>query len=459
MRWRTILFISLGVNVALAAAWIFSVRHYGLGRSAALGSGQTPTVLVKTNVMLRRRFFSWAELESTDYPTYIANLRDIGCPEQTVRDIIIADVNALYAKKRATLIMTSEQQWWRSEPDTNVVRIAAEKLRALDEERRVLLTRLLGPNWESGDLANLPRPTRPGIVLDGPVLGTLSDDAKQAVQQITANAQDRIQAYIDAQRAQGKEPDPVELAKLRQQTRTELAGVLSPEQLEEYLLRYSQEATDLRQQLGQLHYFNATSNEFRAIFRATDAINQQLELIAGNDPNSAAQRGSLEQERENAILVALGPARYEQYLMLHDPIYQQATAEAQAAGTPDAAPALYEIKLAIAQEQAQIDANTNLTAEQKAVQQKQLELEQLRANVLALGQNLPPMPPGLQPPTPAPPPTFSHSVTFGETLTTISQLYGVPVAAIRLANPGFDFSRMKVGDWILIPAASSAPPQ
>ena len=49
--------------------------------------------------MLRRQLFSWREVESADYATYIANLRDIGCPEQTIRDIIIADVNQLYSRQ------------------------------------------------------------------------------------------------------------------------------------------------------------------------------------------------------------------------------------------------------------------------------------------------------------------------------------------------------------------------
>ena len=36
-----------------------------------------------TKVVLRRQFFSWRDVESADYPTYVANLSDIGCPEQT----------------------------------------------------------------------------------------------------------------------------------------------------------------------------------------------------------------------------------------------------------------------------------------------------------------------------------------------------------------------------------------
>jgi len=49
------------------------------------------------------RPFHWSQLESSDYRTYIANLRGIGCPEQTLRDIITADVGSLFALKRGRL--------------------------------------------------------------------------------------------------------------------------------------------------------------------------------------------------------------------------------------------------------------------------------------------------------------------------------------------------------------------
>src|SRR6185436_17622618 len=174
-------------------------------------------------------------------------------------------------------------------------------------ERRELLTSLLGPSWESGDLVSLPRPSRPGILLDGPVLGALPLEAKESVQQIATRSQDRVQAYTEAQAKAGKTLDPAELARLRQQTRLELAKVLSPQQLEEYLLRYSQNATALRNELGKLKHFNTTPDEFRAMFRATDNLDQQLDLLAGaSDANTAQQRAALQTQRENALKLALG---------------------------------------------------------------------------------------------------------------------------------------------------------
>src|SRR5688500_18534358 len=52
---------------------------------------------------LANRALNWAAIESTNYVAYINNLRNIGCPEETIRDIIITDIAKLYAKKRAAL--------------------------------------------------------------------------------------------------------------------------------------------------------------------------------------------------------------------------------------------------------------------------------------------------------------------------------------------------------------------
>ncbi|HKI70057.1 MAG TPA: LysM domain-containing protein, partial [Verrucomicrobiae bacterium] len=397
-------------------------------------------------VVVRREFFSWSQLESKDYPTYIANLRNVGCPEQTIRDIIIADVNALYARKEATDIVTPDQEWWRTEPDTNLLATAREKLRALDEERRALLTRLLGPNWESEDLVGLARPSSTPIPLDGPVLGALPTDVKKAVQIINQKAQEKIQAYLTAQREQGKTPDPAELARLRQETRNELAEVLSPQQLEEFLLRYSATADSLRRELGQLRYFHVTQSEFKNVFDATDPIDQQLAALSGNDPNTAELRASLEQQRDNAIKNVLGDSRYQEFVRLHDPAYQSAMAQAQQAGSPDSTMRLYQIGQAAAQQQQSILANTNLNAGERDVELKQLQLQQAQAAATALGQ-LPPEPP----PTPPPMPFTVHTVKAGESIGNICQIYEVTINALRAVNPGVNLNNLSPGDSIKIP--------
>jgi hypothetical protein len=40
--------------------------------------------------------FRWSELYSSDYHVYVKNLRAIGCPDQTLRAIVTADVDSVY---------------------------------------------------------------------------------------------------------------------------------------------------------------------------------------------------------------------------------------------------------------------------------------------------------------------------------------------------------------------------
>jgi hypothetical protein len=455
MRWRFLALVSVGVNVLLAALWLFT-PHRTHREPAAPGISTSQSAgLVQTNYVVRRQLFSWQEIESSDYATYIANLRDIGCPAQTIRDIIIADVNALYARRRATDpdLITPEQQWWLSEPDTNALQIAVRKIRGLDEDRRALLARLLGPNWETGDMISLPRPSRRGIALNGPILGNLPADTKQAVQEINARSQERLQALLDKLQEDGKPADPLELAKLRQQTRNELAAVLAPQQLEEFLLRFSQGANSLRTELGQLRYFKATPDEFRAIFRATDSLDQRIELIEGNDSNAQLARKSLEDQRQNAIRIALGPKRYEEYRRLHDPLYRQAVATAEDAGTPDAVRTLYQINVAVAAQHQEILTNASLTPEQRNIELTQLDLAQMQANSLAMGKELPP-----EPPIPTEPPAGrTYTMQPGDNIAVVSIIYGVPVSAIRAVNPNVDLRRLRPGDSINIPRNPLSP--
>lgn len=449
MRWSALLWVSLVANVALIGGWYFTSRSHSprATGAAALAETATNSAPVKTAVVVRRQFFSWQEVESDDYPTYIKNLREISCPEQTIRDIIIADVNALYARRRALEVVTTDQQWWRSEPDTNVTLEATAKIRQLDQERRELLATLLGESWESGDLVSLPRPTRAPIPLDGPVLGALPAEAKQAVEQIALQAGDRLEEYLAAQRRAGKNPDPADLARIRQQTRRELSAILTPAQLEEYLLRYSDTARTLRSDLAQLKGFNASPDEFRAMFRAMDSINEQLALVDESSPQGAIQRNTLMAQAEAALKQVLGERRYAQYQLMHDPRYREAYAEAVKAGNPDSAGALFGIKVATQQEQSRINELQGLTDEQRAVELKRAELEQLKAIAQALGQEVP----GEQAKAPRTPPVKVHSVANGEGLNRIAEIYRVQPSDLRAANPNLNFDKLKAGDQVNVP--------
>jgi len=364
MRGRVLLWVSLGLNITLAVVLVrfspeVTVRNAGL---AVTPPPLDPTKIYKTNIVIRRQNFTWNEIESADFPTYIANLRAIGCPESTIRDIIVADVNQLFARRRATEVITAEQKWWLSEPDPEVTQMASEKLQALEGERRTLLSTLLGPEWES---SYYPYPAHPDTPpLDGPLLGALPPQTKQAVRDIESRSTERRQAYLDSLQKEGKQPDPAELARMRQQTRAELAQALNPEQLEEYLLRYSSHGASLR---SELHGLANTPEQFRALFRLTDPIDQQLQVLSNtNDAAITARRQDLEKQRDQAIEQTLGSDDYKQYRLLQDSLYREVQAVAQQAGAPsNQILRLYEISRLTEQERQRIRNDASLSDEQK----------------------------------------------------------------------------------------------
>jgi hypothetical protein len=366
MRGRVLLWVSLGLNIALAVMLVrFSPEV--TNQSAAVAVLPPPIDAprtYKTNVVVRRQNFTWDEIESADFPSYIANLRAIGCPEATIRDIIVADVNQLFTRRRATEVITAEQKWWRSEPDPEVTQMASEKLQALETERRTLLSTLLGPDWESSYYPYPAHPDSPS--LDGPILGALPPQTKQAVHDIESRATERRKTYLDSlqKEGEGKQPDPAELARMRQQTRAELAQALNPEQLEEYLLRYSSHASSLR---SELHGLANTPDQFRALFHLTDPIDQQLQLLSNtNDAAIAARRQELVKERDQGIQQMLGTDDYKEYKLAQDALYREVHAVAQQAGTPaDKILPLYEISRATEQERQRIRNDATLSDEQK----------------------------------------------------------------------------------------------
>ena len=72
-----------------------NVRREVVKQESAAGAGAVPN-------------FHWTEVESADYKEYISRLRAVQCPEETIRDIIVADINKLYAPREAPFKLVVE---------------------------------------------------------------------------------------------------------------------------------------------------------------------------------------------------------------------------------------------------------------------------------------------------------------------------------------------------------------
>ena len=147
---KTPLRLSVSLNCCLAVLLIFSALK-GRAPLAAPEANPGPSPQpAATTAAAEPKPFHWSQLESSDYRAYIANLRGIGCPEPTLRDIITADVGSLFASKRRPLeakLSSLSNDPPAAHSDSRPA-VEAEMLRLRSQET-CLLAALLGP--QAGD--------------------------------------------------------------------------------------------------------------------------------------------------------------------------------------------------------------------------------------------------------------------------------------------------------------------
>jgi hypothetical protein len=379
MRARPWLIASVGLNLFLAAG--FYIATMPLLEPDVVPSAPDTGPYLKTNVVVRHENFTWEQIESPDFPIFIKNLRAIGCPEQIVRDIIISEVDRVFARRRLEEVVFPNYEWWRSKPDAAAVQAASAKLAALENERQKLLTSLLGSGWDAPN--NELIAANGGITLTGPVLGNLSAALRQTVYRIAAAAQLKIDAYQDSQHQLNQPVDPMEMVRLREEPLAQLAAVLTPEQYEEYALRYSPSAEQLR---GQMSTANLSSDQFREVFNAINSINgQPIFYYNGSDPQLLAAQKQLQAQSDAIIKETLGDSFYAAYQLNQDPLYRASLATAQQLGVPATSiMPIYEINRATQSELDRIRKDTTMTPDEKveAIAQTQVEQQQSIGQIL-----------------------------------------------------------------------------
>lgn len=117
--------------------------------SRTLLPGRGEPVPPPTSAPARPREFHWGEIESSDYPTYITNLRAIGAPEKTIRDIVLADLERSYRSRIDASQPLNRLPFWRTEEQTEQVRHELNRQeRELNREKRALIKALLGLDYD-----------------------------------------------------------------------------------------------------------------------------------------------------------------------------------------------------------------------------------------------------------------------------------------------------------------------
>ena len=259
-----------------------------------------------TNVVVKP--FQWQAVESDDYRKYIANLRAIGCPEQTIRDIVVADVDKLFDERRVDIIAHSRKwQYWREEPSAqNTPDAESEaKLEELVKDKRALLKELLGTEPQS----------MPDLLAEA-MRNTLEVAFNYLPPEKRAQALDLLMKYQDhadtAENPAGEDA-ATRARKLKADMELDLAKILTPEELEDWQLRSSDLSAGLRRQLTD---FKPTEQEFRAIYRLQKSFETDWPR-RGAPPEDPAQMPRYSAAREQflaQVQQALGAERFGDYL-------------------------------------------------------------------------------------------------------------------------------------------------
>lgn len=305
--------------------------------------------------------YGWRDITNASYAEYLMRLRAAGCPEKQIRAITINDANDLFDRKRLENAIKTDPRWWKSETFLGVIPLQAPNTPDFDGERRELLGKLLGDEWNVG--LRLASQNAAPVNLSGPVLGALPAETWQTVQEICARSAERYQEYINAH-PEAMSGDNLELARLREGTRAELAKTLTPQQLEEFLIRFSQNSARLRQDFAGLE---VTPDEFRRIFRVVDPLEHRMQVEYGSlDVLSPKQRAQLEQMRDGAVKEALSAEHFAQYMGSKDPLYKQSQLLAGQSGlNTQAIQPLYDLQKSLERRKNEINADQKLSPEER----------------------------------------------------------------------------------------------
>lgn len=384
---------SLGLNAILATGVVYQRTGRPAAESAE-SSAVTETTAKKSGggqkagneslapvlVNVPGEPFSWHRIEAEDYYKYVANLRAIGCPEETIQDIIYNDVTKLYAGKFKALnqqyrpsMYGGGKDYWRSEgyaPSAEWSR----KTRELTEEKKALLIALLGVDIEK------MRRERMGIPdYEAVRMAFLPEEKRKQAEDIRMRFQDMEQALYQKYNNYYGEERNAEFAEIAKQREAELAKLLSPYELEEYKLRNSQTAQQMK---WELQSFEANEEEFRKMFKVREAYDQAMAKYrqgGGPDPdNPEEQRLYMEASklRDEEMKKVLGETRYREYARAKDYNYQELYRMVQRSELPkETATKVYDMKDAAEAQARKVRSDQSLTAEQR--QQALAEIKNL----------------------------------------------------------------------------------
>lgn len=327
-------------------------------------------VISITNEVVEAPDFRWSSVESQDYFEYVSKLRKVGCPEETIRDIIIADVNKLYASKARAVTNPGEFKFWKMDPRyNNTLSLTTQKqLQALDREKKNLIHDLLGV-----DLDREMAKQSDGTSYTEQLYSFLAPEKQQKLIALRDQARAQEREIYTAADGDLSPEQRQQVDAIRKQRDLDIATLLTPAELEEYQMRSSGTARNMRNSLAS---FEPSEDEFRQIFKLRKSLDDQFSSIEGDDKLAQEQRRLAQNATDSQIKSLLGEDRFNEYKMAQSDDYRNIYQVTQRYDLPkDVAKNVYDMRKAVETERRKVEQNQNFTPDQKkeilqAMQQK-----------------------------------------------------------------------------------------
>jgi hypothetical protein len=361
MNRSLVLFASIACNVVLLILFAAKFHQSQPTQLTAAPQAAKPTPSAPKSKVVR---LNWQSVETSDYKQYVQNLRSIGCPEETIYDIIVADVNTLYALRSQKVDSNALWRYWDAEDDVVSREETAHRRlrRELEKEKTALIKELLGADavehmkkyqlW--GGEENVDRK-----------LAFLPEQKRQALKAIQHRHFEQEQEAMEWD-ANGVLTDQSreKIIELRKAQETELRSQLSPDELHEYDLRFSDTASHLRHELNGFH---PTEQEFRQLYDLRKTNEEQMSASTDvSDPRVIAAREQNEQQLIQRGKDILGEARFAELTRSQDIDYQNALRLTKYFSLPEnAAAEVYALKQQQDAEVNKLRNDPNTTEEQR----------------------------------------------------------------------------------------------
>jgi hypothetical protein len=381
MNARRLLLVSTAINLCLLVAVVWLAKREPrasnskaepLARPAAVVAPASAPAPEPASAVPAKpaQSFDWRLVESEDYKKYIANLRAIGCPEETIRDIISADVKKLFdSRKRSLSASTNKFEYWKTGTFFSGM-INEEKIKQSQElakEKRALLKELLGvAPEEKPDLLGGMNPFES-------MLDFLPTEKQTEVAELFQKYQAKMVKGLS-----GGTPDAEDMKKIQgaqKEMETELGKILTPDELESYQLRMSQTAMMMRMQLAS---FDPSEQEFRDIFKLKKNFDDQFGSFGmlSQDKAEKEKYNAAKKELDSQVKSLLGDTRYDDYERAQDYAYQGIYRVADRNGLgKETANKVYDMKKAAEEQANKLRVDNTLSPDQRAEALKGIRAE------------------------------------------------------------------------------------